>query len=102
MSQEVQDYTVFRGVDGVVKATPNKTTPLKSKEVLIKITHSGLCGTDIHIVPFGIALGHEGVGVIEAVGDAVTTLKIGDRVGGGFHRNACGHCKYCLSGNVSL
>lgn len=93
-----KDYTVYRGVDGVIKASTTKTTELGPKEVLVKITHSGLCGTDLHYIPFGMALGHEGVGIVEAVGSAVTTLKPGDRTGGGFHRNACGHCKYCLSG----
>jgi D-arabinose 1-dehydrogenase-like Zn-dependent alcohol dehydrogenase len=97
MSAE-KDYTVFRGVEGIIKASPAKTTPLGPKEVLIKITHSGLCGTDIHYIPYGVALGHEGVGIVEAIGSAVTTLKVGDRAGGGFHRNACGHCSYCLSG----
>lgn len=96
---DTKDYTVFRGIEGAAKAVLNKTTPLAPKEVLIKITHSGLCGTDVHMLSTGAALGHEGVGIIESIGSAVTTLKIGDRVGGGFHRNACGHCQYCLSGN---
>lgn len=93
-------YTVYRGLEG--KITPTKSTipNLGSKDVLIKITHSGVCYTDREYFRGGapFALGHEGVGIVEAVGSAVTSLKPGDRAGGGFHKNSCGHCKYCLSG----
>lgn len=91
--------TVFRGIDGEVKRISNLLpTILKPKEILIKITHTGLCGTDLHAPSFNCALGHEGVGIVEAIGSEVTTFKIGDRAGGGFLRNSCGHCKYCLNG----
>ncbi|EHK48564.1 hypothetical protein TRIATDRAFT_94020 [Trichoderma atroviride IMI 206040] len=70
----------------------------KVNEVLIKITHTGLCGTDIHAIGCNSVLGHEGIGIVEAIGSEVTQLEIGDRVGGGFLRNSCGHCKYCLNG----
>ena len=89
---------VFRGVDGKMKKAPAELPALGPKEVLIKITHSGLCASDIFFIPYGIALGHEGVGIVEKVGDAVTQFKVGDRAGGGYHRNSCGLCKYCLSG----
>jgi threonine dehydrogenase-like Zn-dependent dehydrogenase len=82
------ENTVFRGVDGVVKRVPLKlSAQLGPKEVLIKITHSGLCGTDVHFIPSGAALGHEGVGIVEQVGSEVTQFKAGDRAGGGYHRN---------------
>jgi len=42
--------------------------------------------------------GHEGVGIVERIGELVTDLKVGDRAGGGYHRHACGHCQYCLRG----
>lgn len=77
---------IFRGVDGVVQKVSAPITPLGPKEILVKITHSGLCGTDIHYIPHGAALGHEGVGVVEAIGSEVTALKIGDRAGGGYLR----------------
>ena len=95
-----KDYTVYRGLNG--KITPTKATipSLGPKDVLIKITHSGVCYTDREFFRLGapLALGHEGVGIVEAVGSAVTSLKPGDRAGGGFHKNSCGHCNYCLSG----
>ncbi|MBE3049166.1 NAD(P)-dependent alcohol dehydrogenase [Candidatus Bathyarchaeota archaeon] len=45
-----------------------------------------------------MVLGHEGVGVVEKVGPAVSTLKKGDRVGLGYQRDACGNCHECISG----
>lgn len=77
----------MRGVDGKVTKTPAEIPELQPKEVLVKITHSGLCGTDLFYVPYGCALGHEGVGVVEKVGSAVTAHKVGDRVGGGYLRS---------------
>ena len=53
-------------------------------DVLIKTTHSGLCYTDVHAKSKGCGLGHEGVGLIEKVGDAVTHLSVGERVGWGW------------------
>lgn len=76
----------MRGVDGAVKPTPAEQPELKSREVLVKITHSGLCGTDLFFISTGCALGHEGVGIVEKVGSAVTMHKVGDRVGGGYLR----------------
>lgn len=78
---------VMRGVGGKVKKTPAEIPALKPNEVLVKITHSGLCGTDLHFIDPGCVLGHEGVGHIEKIGDAVTAHKIGDRVGGGYLRS---------------
>ncbi|KAH8803400.1 chaperonin 10-like protein [Xylogone sp. PMI_703] len=81
----------YQGIDGQAKK-------LGPKQILIKITHTGLCGTDLHGIQFGVVLGHEGIGIVQAVGSEVTQFQIGDRAGGGFLRNSCGHCKYCLSG----
>ena len=90
---------VYRGVEGTVKKVPfNLPAELGPKEILIKITHSSLCGTDVHYIPYGAALGHEGVGIVEKIGSAVSQFKVGDRAGAGYLRNSCGHCKYCLTG----
>ena len=56
---------------------------LKANDVLVKTTHSGLCTTDVHALESGCSLGHEGVGVIEGVGDKVRSMNVGDRVGWG-------------------
>ncbi len=76
-------------------------------EVLIKITKSAICGTDLHIykwdswaqktVPVPLIVGHEFVGIVEAVGKNVKTIKTGDRVSGEGHLT-CGHCRHCRNG----
>jgi alcohol dehydrogenase len=70
-------------------------------DAIVKITKTTICGTDLHIlkgdVPScqpGRILGHEGVGIIEKVGPAVTTFKPGDRVLISCI-SACGKCVYC-------
>ncbi|OCT48213.1 putative formaldehyde dehydrogenase AdhA [Cladophialophora carrionii] len=91
------DFTVFKGgKEGIVKATSHRE--VGPREVLVKITHSGLCGTDIHYKEQDMGLGHEGAGTVENVGKEVTLLKEGDRVGWGYLHDACGHCKQCLRG----
>jgi alcohol dehydrogenase len=70
-------------------------------DAIVKITKTTICGTDLHIlkgdVPScqpGRILGHEGVGIIDTVGSAVTTFKPGDRVLISCI-SACGKCVYC-------
>ncbi|RGP69155.1 hypothetical protein FSPOR_4870 [Fusarium sporotrichioides] len=104
MSQQLigSEYTVYRsgGSNGGFSPSSVKIPALGPQDILLRITHSGVCHTDITFCQLGapIALGHEGVGVVEAVGSLVKQFNIGDRAGGGFHRDACGLCKYCLSG----
>ena len=75
-------------------------------EVLIKIRASGLCYTDVHQTngdlpgPFPRILGHEPVGDIVAVGTAVTTRRVGDRVGVPWVQATCGRCEWCLRGRT--
>jgi alcohol dehydrogenase, propanol-preferring len=79
-------------------------------EVLIRVEASGLCHTDIHAArgdwpvkpapPF--IPGHEGVGIVTALGDGVTSLKTGQRVAVPWLGYACGTCRYCLTGWETL
>src|SRR3954468_7847847 len=75
-------------------------TGLRPGDVLVKIRASGLCHTDLEVIqgslayPLPIVLGHEGAGVVEAVGPAVTRVKPGDH-GGCSWNTRCGHCFYC-------
>ncbi|KAG2340750.1 GroES-like protein [Suillus weaverae] len=94
------DITVFKGSSSgkIVRSTIHKDG-LKPDEVLLKITHAGLCGTDLHYKTSDIVLSHEGVGIVQEVGSEVTTFKQGDRAGWGYLHNSCGHCDECLSGN---
>ncbi|MEM6581938.1 MAG: alcohol dehydrogenase catalytic domain-containing protein [Pseudomonadota bacterium] len=78
-------------------------------EILIKVVASGLCYTDVHLcdgdwelvedkVKHDLTLGHEAVGVIEALGEGVTNRSIGERVAAPFLHWACGECKQCRQG----
>lgn len=72
-------------------------------ELLVKITSSGVCHTDLAVIHGAVpmawpaVLGHEGAGVVERVGSAVTDFRPGDRVALSFAW--CGHCAECLSGH---
>ena len=92
-------FTVFKGSqDGTIVQSSTSKPALTGDQVQLKVTASGLCGTDIHYREADMALGHEGVGVVEAVGPDVKVLKKGDRVGWGYEHDSCGHCQQCLSG----
>lgn len=91
------------------KAWEEKPAPviLEASDALIKITKTTICGTDLHIlkgdvpeVTDGRILGHEGVGVVEEVGSAVTEFKKGDRVLISCI-TSCGKCEYCKKGMYS-
>jgi threonine dehydrogenase-like Zn-dependent dehydrogenase len=70
------DFTVYKGSkDGkIVKSTTSKQ--VAPDEVLLRVQFSGLCGTDIHFKSVDMALGHEGVGIVEQLGKDVKTLKM--------------------------
>jgi len=95
-------FTVFKGSkDGdIVQSTT--TRGVGPDEVLIKVTHSGLCGTDEHLRHSDIVLGHEGAGIIEKIGSDVKTLSVGDRAGWGYIHSSCGHCEQCLTGHENV
>lgn len=97
-------FTVFKGSkDGSIrKSTTNKPDQLTGDQVFLRITASGLCGTDEHYRAQDMVLGHEGAGVVEAVGPAVRKLKVGDRVGWGYQHDSCGECEYCLTGRETF
>ena len=71
-------------------------------EVLVRVAAAGICHTDLimrdqwYPVPLPAVLGHEGAGVVERVGSAVTLVAPGDRVGMSF--DSCGHCPTCRTG----
>lgn len=81
-----------------------------SGQVLVRLETCGLCHTDIHAacgdwpvqpsLPF--VPGHEGVGIVEALGDGVTSRRIGERVAIAWLGSACGVCRYCIDGRETL
>ena len=82
----------------------------KQGEVLVKVIATGVCHTDLHAAdgdwpakpPLPFIPGHEGVGVIAAVGPDVNGLKEGDAVGIAWLHDACGQCEFCMTGWDSL
>lgn len=74
-------------------------------EALVRTTLSTICGTDIHTIEApggeGTPLGHEAVGIVEAVGAGVHKLKVGDRIVASCLL-VCGECVRCLEGNGAL
>ena len=71
------DITVFKGSkEGKIVQSTTHKDGLAADEVLLKVTHSGLCGTDQHYKSVDMVLGHEGVGVVKEVGKAVETFKV--------------------------
>ena len=92
-------FTVFKGSkDGSIVETTTTKPALTGDQVLLKVTASGLCGTDLHYRNADMALGHEGVGIVEDLGPDCKVLQKGDRAGWGYVHDTCGHCKQCLSG----
>ncbi|HEY8689545.1 MAG TPA: zinc-dependent alcohol dehydrogenase family protein [Chitinophagaceae bacterium] len=84
-----------------------KPTIVEATDAVVKIYKTTICGTDLHIlkgdvpeVTDGRILGHEGVGIIEEVGTAVTNFKKGDRVLISCI-SSCGKCEYCKKGMYS-
>jgi aryl-alcohol dehydrogenase len=78
---------------------------LRSDEVLIDVSAAGICHTDLICrdqwlpVPLPVVLGHEGAGVVAAVGSAVERVHVGERVGLTF--DSCGVCASCLQAKPS-
>ena len=76
-------------------------------DALVRVTLSAICGSDLHFVhgkaPLdpGETIGHEAVGVVEAVGPAVTRFRAGQRVVVSFDI-ACGTCWFCRRGQTQL
>ncbi|ELR98178.1 NAD(P)-dependent alcohol dehydrogenase [Gloeocapsa sp. PCC 73106] len=83
--------------------------PLQDNEIEIKVTHNGLCHTDIHmrdndwgVTKFPLVAGHEVVGIATEVGKSVTNWQKGDRAGFGWIRNSCRVCYSCLQGEENI
>src|SRR3982751_2799442 len=80
-------------------------------DVMIEVLRTGICGTDVHIynwdawaqktIPVPLVIGHEFVGVVDQVGNAVTDFKEGELVTTEGHI-VCGHCRNCLAGRRHL
>jgi len=90
---------------------PYKYEPgeLKADEVEVKISHCGVCHSDVHLIDndWGISRypfipGHEIVGAVTAVGSSVANISVGQRVGIGWQADSCGVCEWCRKGEEHL
>jgi len=86
-----------------------KIGDIAPNEVEVKISHCGVCHSDVHLIDndWGLSKypfipGHEIVGTITAVGSAVTDRKPGERVGIGWQADSCGVCEWCRQGDEHL
>ena len=101
-----QEYVpIFRG-NGVLEYVERDAPQIETvDDVLVQIEACGICGTDLNILavppahkaPPGIVIGHEGVGIVKAIGPAVQSVRPGDRVVIA-NRLTCGQCDYCRRG----
>jgi S-(hydroxymethyl)glutathione dehydrogenase/alcohol dehydrogenase len=77
----------------------------RAREVLVRLGASGVCHSDLHVVdgewprPTPVVMGHEGAGVVEAVGEDVRSVSVGDHVVLSWF-NACGRCRHCVAGRA--
>ncbi|MEX1999066.1 MAG: L-threonine 3-dehydrogenase [Gemmatimonadales bacterium] len=100
----IQKTTPGAGLEVVDVPKPT----IGSADVLIRVKHAGVCGTDLHIAEWDewaqsrikppLVLGHEFAGVIEEVGEDVSAFTVGDVVTAEGHI-ICGHCRQCRTGN---
>lgn len=102
------DAAVFRAPNApltIEKVSLPSTPP--PGDVLVRLEASGLCHSDLHVMvgeweaPSPMILGHEGAGVVESVGEGVTTLSKGDHVVLSW-TPSCRRCRYCISGRPVL
>ncbi len=100
----VREFQTELKIEELAKPTPG------SGQALVKLEACGVCHTDLHAIngdwpvkpKLPLIPGHEGVGIVEAVGPNVTSVKVGDRVGIPWLYSACGECDYCLEGKETL
>jgi uncharacterized zinc-type alcohol dehydrogenase-like protein len=86
-----------------------EASDLAPHDVEIKITHCGVCRSDLHLIDndwgmskYPFIPGHEIVGTVSSVGSEVKNLAGGDRVGVGWQADSCGHCEWCRKGEEQL
>lgn len=83
--------------------------PLGGKEVEIKVEHCGICHSDLSMVDnewglsaYPLVPGHEVVGTVSEIGEEVSSLQVGQKVGLGWHSGYCMTCSTCLEGDHNM
>jgi len=90
---------VCRAADAPLAIESVELDAPRADEVLVRIVATGVCHTDLFapaIFPLPAVFGHEGAGIVERVGSAVSKVRVGDRVAMSF--GFCGHCRLCHEG----
>jgi propanol-preferring alcohol dehydrogenase len=86
---------------------PNELEPGRA---LVKVLYSGVCHTDLHVIKDDWPVkaerpciaGHEGSGIIVAINDPISKLKVGDKVGVKWIAHSCNQCEFCIAGEEPL
>ncbi len=83
--------------------------PIGAHDVDVAVEHCGICHSDLSMLnnewqwsEYPLVPGHEVTGIVQAVGEYVTNIKIGDRVGLGWHAGYCMTCPQCMSGDHNM
>ena len=98
---------VLRTVPGVLELEELRVDAPGPHDVLVRTAHTGLCHSDLHCIDGvshvepPVVLGHEASGVVEAVGEEVTSVRPGDHVVACMSA-FCGQCRQCISGHPNL
>jgi aryl-alcohol dehydrogenase len=96
---------VVREVNGPFELEDLELDDVRPNEVRVRLVAAGVCHTDVvmrdgvYPIPLPVVLGHEGGGIVEAVGSNVTRVGVGDHVV--MSAAYCGHCGQCLSGHMA-
>lgn len=97
----------YQGIKDVAVKEVTDPRIEKPDDIIVKVTSSAICGSDLHLIhgmipnmPENFIIGHEPMGIVEEVGPAVTKVKKGDRVIVPFNIS-CGQCWYCSQGYTS-
>lgn len=100
---------VLHAVGEPLRPETRPDPPPGKGEIRVRIEACAVCRTDLHVVDgdlpslkLPIVPGHEIVGIVDALGDGVTALACGTRVGIPWLGHTCGHCLYCVSGRENL
>jgi uncharacterized zinc-type alcohol dehydrogenase-like protein len=104
MSNKIRGYAAMKA-GGKLEAFEYDAGELGSEQVEIKVSHCGICHSDLSMLnnewmmtEYPFVGGHEVVGEIVALGENAKGLKVGDKVGLGWNSETCMHCDQCLSG----